>query len=232
MGVRLVNGQLVSDDDDETTEPVLEPVDDVTPEANPDDRPVCEDCGGIIWEWKPGSRGRRPKFHKEHRPTSPTRSSSPSRGGSFKNETALRDALFSRYAQIAALASMAHPAYGQGIREKIEQAVNADIEYARANPTFRRMLESMVEKTALGAVIAVHGAMLAPIIIGERAKAVRKGAAAQAAAEHRANPNAPRANTPPPPPAPPPMGRVFDFPSEPEGTPETVNAGAMPGMPG
>jgi hypothetical protein len=71
---------------------------------------------------------------------------------------------------MADLAGLVHVAYGMSIREKAEAAVEADLEYARSNDRFRKYLESSLEKTALGAVIAVHAAMLQPIAVGEMAR--------------------------------------------------------------
>lgn len=241
MGIRMVDGKLVSDDDMPLGESMQEVPDSPTAPATPANDstdPICEVCDEPIAY---SGRGRRPKYHPEHRPQAPKRDGSPTRNSTLRNEAALRAALLERYMQLGMIATFAHPAYGQGIKQKAQQAVDADIEYARVSPTFRRVLESAVEKSALGVVIAVHASMLAPIVVGERAKAARKGAVKQAQAQARAGAQGPRSSTapsaPPPPsrPAPPPTDAdVYDlFPSqESDVAPETINAGAMPGMPG
>ena len=232
MGVRLVDGALVDDGEPTVIEEVPQ---DVTDEPSPPvtgGDPLCEVCGEAI---PYAGRGRRPRFHPEHRPTAPRRSASePVRGNAIRNEANLRAALLARYMQIGNLLSLIHPAYGMGVKQKAEEAVNADIEYARVSPTFRRNLEAMIEKTALGAVIAVHGAMLAPIVVGERTKAMAKGARVKQAQTATPSPPPP-APTARPMPGPSRTGNVFvgDFPTlESDVAPETVNAGSMFGMPG
>lgn len=246
MGFRLVDGKLVSDDDMPLGESMSEAPDAVFQSAEPpaitfgDNEPLCEVCGDPI---PYSGRGRKPKYHPEHRPTAPNRSAStPNRNATLRNETALRAALLERYMQLGVLATFAHPAYGAGIRQKAQAAVDADIEYAKVSPTFRRTLESFVEKSALGVVIAVHAQMLAPIVIGERAKAARKGALRQAQrqaqgqaqgqppmreAQSTQAPSRPRPTVVP-------DATVTDlYPSqESDVAAETINAAAMPGMPG
>lgn len=224
MGVRLVGGELVNDNGS-TEIPTVEEVDEGPAfTESTSGAPQCEVCGEDI---EYSGRGRKPKYHPEHRPTAPKRSgSAPARSGSIRNEAALREALLSRYLQIGSLLSMMHPAYGRGVRQKAEEAVNADIELARVSPAFRRTLEGMLEKTALGAVIAVHAAMLAPVVVGESANAQRRKAAKAEAPRQAPRPAARR-------PEPPSDNVTHMYPStESEVPAETVNAAAMPGMPG
>lgn len=234
MGVRLVNGELVNDDGS-TADPIAESVDEIPSgiRESSSDAPECEVCGGEI-PW--AGRGRRPKYHPEHRPTAPKRSGSqPARSGTIRNEAALREALLARYMQMGGLLSMLHPAYGMGVKQKAEEAVNADIEYARVSPAFRRSLEAMLEKTALGAVIAVHVAMFAPVVVGEQAKRMRKkGEKAQTRNVPVQSPPATARGPQAPPQTPPPSNVHYgDFPStESDAAPESINAGALPGMPG
>jgi len=250
MSVRMIGGKLVSDDEEPFTETPPEEAerDAPRPGLTDDGYPICDGCGKPNYEWQPGNRGRKPRFHKDCRPVSPQRGV---RQGT-RNEAALRDALEQRYLSLARIASMIHPAYGKGINEKIEQAVNADLAYARVNPRFRKALEKGLDKTALGEVIAVHVSMVAPIVVGESAKRAR----AKAAATGKGKPEQPKSGpTPqprqaPPQPPPPPPDNVHRIRPDDEGDPmmpgeyeatgpagesripETVNAAAMPGMPG
>lgn len=225
MGVRMVDGKIVTDADMPLGE-AMQDVDDQPPgdlfsDAKHADF-SCETCGEPLTY---SGRGRYPRFCADHKPNArQAAGTQPKRGGTLRNEDALRAALLERYMQLGALASFIHPAYGMGIKQRAEQAVDADLEYAKVSPTFRRSLQSLIEKSALGVVIAVHASMLAPIIVGERAKAARKQAERQ---------GAPR-NTQPTATAPPrPNAQVFTFPNaESEKIPETVNAATMPGMPG
>jgi hypothetical protein len=230
MAVRLIDGVLVNDDDPHAPIAVEEVASGIVDSPDPEypSEIVCEVCSESI---EYGGRGRKPKYHPDCRPTAPKRSAgTPNRGG-IRNEAALRDALLARYLQIGSILSMAHPAYGMSIRQKAEKAVNADIEYARVSPAFRRTLESMIEKTALGAVIAVHVSMLAPVFVGENAKRMARRNAKPVAVKAPATPDRPA----PPRAAPVPSesSNVYGFPSvESDLPPEVVNAAAMPGMPG
>jgi hypothetical protein len=230
MGARLVDGVLVMDDGSES--PLMEAVEDdplEAPIASPSgSSPTCEVCGIPL---PYSGRGRPPKYCADDKPVSPRRTGSagPVRSASFKNEAALRDALLSRYMQMGNVLSMLHPAYGMGVKQKAQEAVNADIEYARVNPAFRRTLESMLEKTALGAVIAVHAAMLAPVAIGMKASQMRKSAEKATVKANAPRPAAARTATPMP-------SRPVAVPDyypgdQSDAAPETVNAAAMPGMP-
>lgn len=238
MGVRMVDGKIVTDDDMPLGEAMSEVPDDTFTAPNVDASSTDSLCLVCDQPIPYGGRGPRPKYHPEHRPTAPKRNMAPSRSGTLRNEAALRAALLERYMQLGMLASLAHPAYGAGIKTKAEAAVDADIEYARVSPSFRRILESAVEKSALGVVIAVHASMLAPIVVGERAKAARKGAARQAATQAPTSSpirEAPRGQARPSQPTPAPTdAALYDlFPSqESDAAPESINAGAMPGMPG
>lgn len=237
MVVRLVNGKLVEDDGTEFDTPSMESVDPpAAVDDNPDGYPRCDGCGRLNYQWTPGQRGRKPRYHKDCKPIAPNR-----RGATgVRNEAALRESLEQRYISLARIASLWHPAYGAGIREKIEQAVNADLAYARVNPSFRRALERALDKTALGEVIAVHVAMVAPIAVGESAKRARaKGAAKSQGEGDKATPKPTGTQTKQTPPQPPrpdnvhPIREDDGYPEDSEpASPETVNAGAMPGMPG
>src|SRR4051812_18875175 len=121
MSLRMVGGKLVSDDE-APIETQLEEAERDSPKGNltEDGYPICDGCGQANYEWQPGNRGRKPRYHKDCRPVSPQRGV---RTGS-RNEAALREALEQRYMSLARIASLVHPAYGAGIREKIEQAVN------------------------------------------------------------------------------------------------------------
>jgi hypothetical protein len=234
----MVNGAIVGDGEDGVSVPVVEAPSESVGDA--DIYPTCETCGDINYEWTPGTRGRRPRYHAECKPVSPSRSggTTPRRSRGLRNEAALRDALLQRYYQLGDLASLMHPAYGMGIKQQAEAAVEADIEYARVNPTFRRYLETGLEKTALGAVIAIHAAMLKPMATGivaqQRRKAASKPPKRPASSTSRPTPSGPIVDGE----TTPDMGgaTVYDF-----GTPDAEgdnsldkpsNAAAMPGMPG
>lgn len=250
MAVRLVDGKLVDDETNAPVDPVAETVTEIpSPEssATADGYPLCEGCGAVNYEWQPGTRGRKPKWHKDCKPVSPNRSAGGGGTGrvSFRNEAALREALLGRYHMLGSLFAMVHPAYAESVRQNAERAVDADIAYARVNPSFRKHIESFCEKTAAGEVIAVHVAMFSPVVLGEYARRKRQAPR-------------PQARTQSPGGSPPPPGRAqprndetarqspidpqadnvtrlrppSDMPGEDRGPDETVNAGAMPGMPG
>src|SRR4051794_12682296 len=97
MGVRMVGGKLVNDDEGS---PIAEPVDEIpTPDASAeaDGYPRCAECNEINYEWQPGTRGRKPKYHEGCRPVTPNRSAASGSRVTFRNENALREALHSRY---------------------------------------------------------------------------------------------------------------------------------------
>lgn len=241
MSLRLVDGRLVDSKGDDGT-PTLDavPETEASQDANAE-YPTCETCGELNYEWQPGNRGRKPKYHADCKPIAPSRSSgaNPRRNTALRNETALREALTARYVMMATIAGMRHPAYKQQVLDKTEQAVNADIAYAKVSPWFRKHLEGMLEKTAAGEVIAVHVAMLGPLMLGEVA---HRGRTKQGRDKGKVpNPHRPQgAEQPPPTPRP---DNVTDIrpdvdpymPAEheaPSGAAETVNAAAMDGMPG
>lgn len=158
--MKLVKGSIVAEEGD--TIPTAEQTSSEDTRTDDDIYPRCESCGLTNYEWTPGTRGRKPRYHVECKPVEPKRRASRSAAW----ETPMREALTSRYMQLGNVASIFHPAYGMGIKQRIDEAVEADIEYARTNAKFRDFLEKSLERTALGAVIAVHGAMLAPIATG------------------------------------------------------------------
>lgn len=202
MALRLIGGKLVNDDGETVTS------DDVAPVAgSSSDERRCEECGTSLFY---AGRGRPPRFCDDHKPISPSRSArgttSPRRNTGLRNEAALREALAARYLMLSNIAALRHPAYATAIRDKIDRAVEADISYAKVNPSFRRILEGMLEKTAAAEVIAVHISMFAPVAVGEAAQRGRKKATATPHGEARqpGTPSAPRQNPPPPPqPSPP-----------------------------
>lgn len=198
MPLRLINGKLVNDDG----EPAAIGDDEISPiTGTASDERRCEDCGTPLFY---SGRGRPPRFCDEHKPVSPSRSRSgtttPRRSSSLRNETALRESLTARYLMLSNIAALRHPAYATSIRDKIERAVEADIAYAKVNPSFRRVLEGMLEKTAAAEVVAVHVSMFAPVIVGEAANRGRKKATRPDQGEgSKPSPETPRANRQPPP---------------------------------
>jgi hypothetical protein len=242
MGFRIVDGAVVTDD---VPAPTDTPSGDTipTPEAltEADGIPTCESCGKPNHEWWPGKRGRKPKYHEGCRPVTPNRSASSGSRSAFRNEGALREALVNRYYMLGNLLSMLHPAYAVSIRDNAERAADADIAYARVNPAFRKRIESLMDKTAAGEVVAVHVAMLAPIVVGEASKRARRKAEAPPPSQARTdagqgtqpgNGSRERASNPPRPDN---VTRLRTpdegMPGETRGPDETVNAAAMPGMP-
>lgn len=237
--MRLVGGKLVGDDDTPLDGPMLEEAQTPPPLSTASEYPTCDTCGEPNYEWQPGTRGRKPKYHADCRPVSPNRtgSTSPRRTTTLRNENALREALTGRYLLLAQIAQWRHPAYAEGIRDKVDRAVEADIAYAKVNPGFRKALESILAKSAAGEVIAVHLAMFAPVIVGEAASRGRKKAEQPARGRQEAKPETSRQSTQPPPqpsPRPDNVTRIRpDMPGEHETVnAETVNAAAMDGMPG
>jgi hypothetical protein len=248
MGVRMVDGVLVSDDGTpaDITESLTgsdAPSD--AANANDGEYPTCAECGNVNYEYIPGSRGRKPKYHEACRPITPSRG----RGGgggtraTIRGEAALREALTARYVMLAGIAGLRHHAYKQAVLDKTERAVEADIAYAKQNPWFRKHLESFLEKSAAAEVITVHALMFAPVVMGEAATANRKRASRGSAKPGRTDPRRPepgptRQQPEPPKPEtdedikPDNVTDLFGMPGEPEARQETVNAGAMPGMPG
>lgn len=253
----MVNGAIVDQDRDGTGA-----VTEAPPETVSDDEiyPRCEGCGQLNYDYVPGTRGRKPRYHSDCKPETPQRASTRSRGR--VKDDVLREALLIRYYQMADIAGLVHVAYGMSIREKAEAAVEADLEYARSNAKFRKYLESMLDKTALGAVVAVHLAMLQPIAVGEmsrrRGNQVRTPASAgQRKQQFRRPAPPPRPQAPQPPSdapsatdeAVPDLSVVPDLPDDPSesplftdtGMPDSVgsnsldvpsNAANMDGMPG
>lgn len=229
--MRLVGGKLVGDNDEPLESPVLT---EVTDDGN--DTRKCETCGTGLYY---AGRGRPPRFCEEHKPISPNRtgSTSPRRNTTLRNEGALREALAARYMLIAQISQWRRgPVVADNIRSKIDRAVEADINYAKVNPSFRKLLEAMVEKTAAGEVVAVHIAIFGPLVVGEVAQRSRKQSRPNSQGEGESRqPNATTQPQPPPqPPAQPDNVRNLRdaMPAEHEGSSaETVNAGAMEGMP-
>lgn len=236
--MRLVNGKLVGDDDTPLDGPALEEIEAPSSSTTASEYPTCDTCGEPNYEWQPGTRGRKPKYHADCRPVSPNRtgSTSPRRTTTLRNENALREALTGRYLLLAQIAQWRHPAYADGIRSKVDRAVEADIAYAKVNPGFRKALESILAKSAAGEVIAVHVAMFAPVIVGEAANRGRKAEkAGRGSPPPKPGPSR-QSTQPPPQPASTPdnVTRIRpDMPGEHETvSAETVNAAAMDGMPG
>lgn len=161
----MVNGAIVDQDGTGVGAVIDPPSEDV---SDAEIYPACQGCGLLNYEYVPGTRGRRPKYHAECKPEQPQRAATRTRGR--VKDDVLREALLIRYYQMADVAGLVHVAYGMSIREKAETAVEADLEYARSNAKFRKYLESMLDRTALGAVVAVHLAMLQPIAVGEMAR--------------------------------------------------------------
>jgi hypothetical protein len=199
MPLRLVNGKLVNDDGE-----TVDGADDVTPVSGASrDELRCEECGTPLVY---AGRGRYPRFCDDHKPVSPSRSSSgsttPRRSSTLRNEAALRESLTARYLMLSNIAALRHPAYASSIRDKIERAVEADIAYAKVNPSFRRVLEGMLEKTAAAEVIAVHVSMFAPVIVGEAANRGRKKTPQPARGRPEASSQESPRRQPPPQPSP------------------------------
>ena len=202
MPLRLVNGKLVNSDGDTVSDEDVTPIADT---ASSERR--CEECGTALYY---GGRGRPPRFCDDHKPISPSRTrggvTTPRRGASLRNEAALREALAARYFMLSNIAGLRHPAYATAIRDKVDRAVEADISYAKVNASFRRFLESMLEKTAAAEVIAVHVSMFAPVAVGEAANRGRKKATVPPRGEARQgspSPDSPRSTRQPPPSSPP-----------------------------
>jgi hypothetical protein len=194
---------------------------------------ACQVCGEPLTY---AGRGAKPKYcdiHKGRKSSngniSPDRNAGP-RSRGFNGEAQLRTALTARYQTLSMFVAMVNPIYADAIRKNIIEAVEADIEYARSNATFRRMLEGGVEKSAAAGVIAAHGKMLLPIIVGEKVKAMRAGAGA--AAKNGGNNVFRPSFGKPPAPTPSPTPEPPRDPSEEFLSRETINAAAMPGMPG
>lgn len=270
MSIRLVDGRLVDSDGEEVTSPVME---ETQPSTDEPEYPICESCNQANYEWQPGNRGRKPKYHRDCRPINPNRGNG-RRGNS--SDAALRHSLEMRYATLARTVAIIRPHYAALIASKIEDAVNAHLEYANNNPKYRKILEKSLEKTALAELVSVHAQMLGPLFVGESVRRATQKATAGATRRGSAKPNrgseAPNreqpqrpTQTPPQPQQPLRPENVHPIRPEPQSadediidaewdevheeyygddypaeetvedagrTPETVNAAAMPGMPG
>jgi hypothetical protein len=237
---------LSIDDDQSLDEPELsdEPV--IADAPTETSELACEVCGEPLTY---SGRGRKPKFCEVHKRSKsstivPDRNAGGSnKGRSFPGEASLRTALEARYFMLSGVLAMVNPNYALVVRAGVADVVDADIEYARVNPAFRRFLEGSVEKSAAAAVVIAHGKMFAPIIIGETAKRKMANAAATQARPQERGQAGPAAfpqtgspsmfrRRPTAPQRPAPAPTDLYYPSEHEGHKDTVNAGAMPGMPG
>src|SRR3954469_1596245 len=217
--MRLVGGKLLPDDADDG--PAI--VDD---DGGLSADLSCESCHRTFYHEKPGRKPRRcPDCREANRGNG---TGSGGRRGTGRVE-ALYEPLLDRYWSLARVAGRFHPAYAVAIRENAEAAARADVDYAKVNPTFRKWLEKGLEKTAAMEVVAIHAEMLKPIAVGMGVHVV--GPRAMRRQQRR---------QPPPPDAAPPRqqaarpANVTDLhamPEEPTTQAQTVNAGAMPGMP-
>jgi hypothetical protein len=257
MTVRMVNGVPVSTEGDIVKDLEVDDMD-IDPEtggytedayeelqkASANEELVCQadGCGEPLTY---GGRGRKPKFCSIHKRNpsgtiSPDRNAGQSKNRGFQGEAQLREALTARYFALSGMVLLLtkNPNYAMLIRSQVEECVNADIEYARTNPTFRKWLQGGVEKSAAASVVIAHAKMFAPIVMGENAKRMTK-----AAPNVPQNGNGqsgfrfPRPSAGPhsaPNSAPKPPTALYDPTTDdaPDVSGESINAGNIPGMPG
>ena len=262
MAQRLVDGVLVDVESGtpiDLEEMFIAPDRDATqdtPAEIPMNALTCRNCGKSFTHT---GRGRKPYNCPDCREDgSLIGASRKSRPSGFRREAALREALIDRYMGLSFIPAMlGNLDLAASIRDNAEKCADADIAYAQTNMAFRKFLEGLVEKSAAAGVIAAHGQMFAPIIQPLVGPLVGKAFGVKQNKPESTIPQPestiPQAQRPssnpfsgrprPTRPQPPQNGhvRIPDnvdamFPGEHEGAPEkmpeSINAGAIPGMPG
>jgi hypothetical protein len=262
MSIKMVNGVPVSTEGDIVADLQIDDMGD--PDIDPEtggytedaydrlkresdsEELVCqaEGCGEPLTY---GGRGRKPKYCEIHKRSksstiNPDRNAGQAKNRGFQGEATLRTALTSRYFALSGVVLLLtkNPSYALLIRSQVEECVEADIEYARTNLTFRKWLEGGVEKSAAASVVIAHAKMFGPIIMGENAKRATTAKAAPNVPQNgasqpnfrfpRPSPGPHSAANPTPKPATALYDPTTDDPPDIGG--ESINAGNIPGMPG